>query len=158
MANEAIAKVGKDCKLYYAADIDASPTYVLITQAINVSLPTISKTMVEVMSRETNWKSKESGLKEISLSFGYLYRNGSDSVFDALRDSFLADTKLYFAVMDGPIATVGSEGFRFPGVVSGMSMTEELEGVRTFEFTVDLVRVLNSGTLIEPDWLTVAAP
>ena len=158
MANEAIAKVGKDCKLYYAADIDSSPTYVLIAQAINVGLPTINKTMVEVMSRETTWKSKESGLKEISLTFGYLYRGGTDSVFDALRDSFLADTKLYFAVMDGLIATVGSEGFRFPGVVSGMSMTEELEGVRTFEFTVDLVRYLNGSALVEPEWLTVAAP
>lgn len=156
MANEAIAKVGKDCKLYYAADIDASPTYVLIAQAINVGLPTITKAMVEVMSRESTWKSKESGLKEISLTFGYLYKNGSDTVFDALRDSFLNDTKLYFAVMDGPIATVGSEGFRFPGVVSGMSMTEELEGVRTFEFTVDLVRALNGSTLVEPDWLTVS--
>jgi hypothetical protein len=157
MANEAIAKVGKDCKLYYAADIDSSPTYVLIAQAINVGLPTINKTMVEVMSRETTWKSKESGLKEISLTFGYLYRGGTDSVFDALRDSFLADTKLYFAVMDGLIATVGSEGFRFPGVVSGMSMTEELEGLRTFEFTVDLVRYLNGSALVEPEWLTVSS-
>lgn len=157
MANEAIAQVGKDCKLYYAADIDASPTWVLISQAINVSLPTISKTMVEVMSRESTWKSKESGLKEISLSFGYLYKNGSDSVFDALKDSFVADTKLYFAVMGGPIATAGSEGFRFPGIVSSMNETQELEGVRTFEFTVDLTRVLIGSALVEPDWLVVSA-
>jgi len=156
MANEAIAQVGKDCKLYYAADIDASPTWTLISQAINVSLPDISKTMVEIMSRESTWKTNESGLKSLSLSFGYLYKNGTDTVFDALKDSFIADTKLYFAAMGGPIATVGSEGFRFVGIVSGMSETQELEGARTFEFTVSLTRALVGTALIEPDWFVVS--
>jgi len=125
MANEAIGKVGKDCKLYYSVAYN-SPTWVMIKQAINVDLPTITKGTVDVMSRESLWKAKAGTLKEI-------------------------------AVMDGAIATAGSSGWRFPGIVTAFTMTEELEGVRTFSVTVDYARKLdNASTLIEPDWYEIS--
>lgn len=156
MANEAIGKVGKDCKLYYSVAY-TSPTWVMIKQAINVDLPTITKGTVDVMSRESLWKAKAGTLKEIQLQFGYLHNNASDTVYAALLDSFIADTVLTFAVMDGAIATSGSSGWRFPGIVTAFTMTEELEGVRTFAVTVDYARKLDgSNVLIEPDWYEIA--
>lgn len=156
MANEAIGTVGKNCKLYYSVAY-TSPTWVMIKQAINVDLPTITKGTVDVMSRESLWKAKAGTLKEIQLQFGYLHNNSSDAVYAALLDSFVADTVLTFAVMDGAIATSGSSGWRFPGIVTALTMTEELEGVRTFAVTVDYARKLDgSNVLIEPDWYEVA--
>jgi hypothetical protein len=156
MANEAIGKVGKDCKLYYSVAYN-SPTWVQIKQAMNVDLPTITKGTVDVMSRESLWKAKAGTLKEIQLQFGYLHNNSADAVYAVLLDSFIADTVLTFAVMDGAIATAGSSGWRFPGIVTAFTMTEELEGVRTFSVTVDYARKLdNTSTLIEPDWYEIS--
>jgi hypothetical protein len=97
------------------------------------------------------------GNKAISLQFGYLYEKGDDTVLEDIRDSYLNDTVLTFAAMDGAIATVGSQGWRFPGVVSDMNETQDLEGNKTINVTVDYVRIRDGGNIVEPDWYEVAS-
>jgi hypothetical protein len=156
MADTKTAVVGKECKLYYSDDY-GTPVWTLIDKAINVGHPTINKTMNTIASRESDWQSTVPGNKSIQLNFGYLYEAGTDTVLDDIRDSYLNDTVLTFAAMDGAIATVGSQGWRFPGIVSSMTETQDLEGNITYDITVDYVRIRDGGNIIEPDWYEVTS-
>lgn len=155
MADDKTAIVGKECKLYYSDDY-GTPVWVEIEKAINVGNPTVNKTMNQIESRESGWKSAVPGNKSISLQFGYLYEPGTDSVLDDLRDSYLNDTVLTFAGMDGAINVTGSKGWRLPGIVSAMTETQDLEGNVNIDITVDYVRIRDGGNIVEPDWYEVA--
>lgn len=54
-------------------------------------------------------------------------------------------------MMDGAINTVGSVGWLFPGIISAMSETQELENNVVIEFTVELARIRETGALVEPE-------
>jgi predicted secreted protein len=159
MANPVI---GKDCVLAYGAITSwDSPSFTAIPNAVDVSMPGITKTSIDLPSRGSQgWNLKGAGLKTLDLTFGYLYHS-DDAVFAALRAAFLADTVLMFAVLDGPSAGVEGrdvQGFRFPGIVMEMPMTEELEDGRRVEFKVEAARYVDSGgDLLLPEWYTIDA-
>lgn len=150
MADTAVTVIGKNCKLYYSDDY-STPVWTLIDKAVNVSLPDISKSVNKIMSRESGWQFAVPGNKSIQLTFGYLYEAGTDSVFADLLDSFLNDTVLTFAVMDGAITTVGSKGWLFPGFVASMPETQELENNTVIEFTIELAKIRDTGNLVDPE-------
>jgi hypothetical protein len=150
MADTAVTVIGKNLKLYYSEDY-GTPVWVEIEKAINVNLPDISKSINKIMTRESEWQFAVPGNKAIQLTFGYLYEKGTDTVLDDLYDSYLNDTVLTFAVMDGAIATTGSTGWLFPGIVSAMPETQELENNVTIEFTIELARIREAGDLVEPE-------
>ena len=145
---------GGKAKLYYSTTF-ATPTRVLIAEAIDVSL-TSSKGKIDIMSRASDWKAKLAGLKELSLTFGYLYQSGTDPVFAALRAAYLADTTLVFWVMDDDITNEGAQGFAFPALLFEFPVNQELEAGMTTEIGADLTRLIESSALVEPTWLTVA--
>lgn len=154
--------IGKDCFLYYDSPTNwASPSGTLIVDAIDVSMPGITKNMVSLASRgSAGWDPKGPGLKNIDLQFGYLYNAGGDNIFDALMDSYIDDDILIFYVLDGPIAGLADrsvEGFRFPGIVSEAPINQELEDGQKVDFKVDFARYKDSGTLRLPNWYEVAA-
>lgn len=156
MADTAVTAIGKNMRLYYATDY-GTPTWVEIEKVVNVSAPDVSKSINKIMSRESGWQYAVPGNKSIQLTFGYLYEKGTDTVLDALYDSFINDTVLTFAMMDGAINTVGSVGWLFPGIISAMSETQELENNVVIEFTVELARIRETGALVEPERYEVAS-
>ena len=154
--------IGKDCVLAYAPIAGyAAPVWVPIPNAVDVSQPGITKNMVDLPSRGTSgWNPKGAGLKSMDLTFGYLYQTGTDEVFAALRQAFMLDTPLVFGVLDGPhggIAGRTVQGFKFPGIVSEFPISEELEDGRRVEVKVDFARHVLSGSLLLPEWITIAA-
>lgn len=150
MADTAVTAIGKNMRLYYSEDY-GTPVWAEIEKAINVSAPDVSKSINKIMSRESGWQFAVPGNKSIQLTFGYLYEKGTDNVLDDLYDSYINDTVLTFAMMDGAIATVGSVGWLFPGIVSAMSETQELENNVVIEFTIELARIREGGNLVEPE-------
>jgi hypothetical protein len=156
--------IGKDCVLAY--DVIggwASPEWTDITNAVDVSMPGITKTSIDLPSRGTGgWNLKGAGLKSLDLSFGYIYEVGTDAILAALRDSFLNDTVLSFAVLDGASAGVNGrtvQGFRFAGIVMEFPITEELEDGRRLEIKVEAARYKHTdGTLRLPEWYSIADP
>jgi hypothetical protein len=151
-------RAGLDCALYYSTAF-ASPTRILIAEAIDVSL-TIAKGKIDAMSRASKWKAKLPGMREISLSFGYNYQGDpGDSVFAALRAAFLADTPLIFWVMDNVVEApgpAGSQGFAFPAMIFDFPIDQALESANKVDIGVDLVRFKETGALVNPTWVTVA--
>jgi len=146
---------GRDCKLYYNTGSHASPTWVEITQAIDVSVDLAKNEAGPTRSRASDWEYTHPGLKNISMSFGYNYLSGADTVFDALKNSFDLDTESEFAVMDGAIASSGNEGPRFYGVVYGFNVQQGLEDPMTIDVEVKNAYKVESAALVEPDWYIV---
>ncbi len=154
--------IGKDCVLAYdqPANWD-TPSWEAIENAVDVSQPNIKKGTVDVPSRGSQgWKFKAPTMKEMDLQFGYLCQRGQDAQLEALRDSFLNDTPLMFAVLDGPIAGDADfdvQGFRFIGIVTEFPIDEPLEDARRIDIKVEAVRFKADGDLLLPEWYTIAA-
>jgi hypothetical protein len=144
------APLGIDCKLYYSTTF-GTPTRIEITRAINVTVP-VSKGKAELPSRLTRYKSKRPTLKEIGLDFGYRYTRGTDTVFAALRDSWLNDTNLVFWILDGSDQVIGAQGFVFPGQVFDFPIDQQLEDGQIINIGVDLAEHYESSTLVNPSW------
>jgi hypothetical protein len=155
--------IGKDCILAYdVVTAWASPTWKPVVNAVDVSMPGITKTAIDLPSRGTaGWNLKGAGLKSLDLTFGYLIETGADTVLAALRDSYFNDTVLQFAVLDGPAGGVQGravQGFRFAGIVFEFPMTEELEDGRRVEIKVEAARFKHTdGSLRLPAWYEIAA-
>jgi len=147
--------IGKDGKAYYSTStVYATPAWVLMNKVIDVSV-TLGKNMADLNSREQSWSLKGAALKTAQVSFGYLHVVGADTVFDALLDSYIADTPVPLALLDGLVATSGTQGLRGYFVVSGMDQDQSLEEGFSYSFTADPVR-WNDGTLRVPEWMDVA--
>lgn len=166
MSNKTV--IGKDCVLatFDVADW-ATPTYAAVVNAKNVSQPGVSKNSVSLASRGSQgWDLKGSGLKSMDLQFEYLYESEDDTL-ETFRDSFINDTKIGFAVLDGPadgefpVGTPDDEvydvqGWKFIGEVFEFPTAEELEEGKTFDIKVELSRYKLSGTLLLPTWVTIS--
>jgi hypothetical protein len=148
------ALTGRECNLYYNAGTFASPTWTLITRAIDVAY-TIASERGNVSSRISKWKMEVKALNGLELTFGYRYRQlVTDAVFDALRPMALSDTKTEFAVCDTTIATTGAEYLRATYQLD-MGNNQALTDGVAVEFSAFLTSEEDSGTLREPSWVTV---
>lgn len=144
---------GDLCGLYYNTATNASPVWVEVTKAKDVSFP-IQMGEASADARDSEFKASEVTLIGIELNFGYQYEPGADTVFDALMTMALGRTAKQFACADGVIATTGTKYLKFYGKVFGLNGDQPLDGVETKEITVKPVRFYESSVLIKPSWNT----
>jgi hypothetical protein len=71
----------------------------------------------------------------LEVTFTATYRAG-DAGFEMLRDAHINKTVIGVAVMSGPIATVGSEGWQLDAVVSDFPESQALEEDMSFDVTL----------------------
>jgi hypothetical protein len=148
--------VGFDCKLYYNTGTHASPTWVLIPRAINVSVPDFGCNQVATPSRGSNFEAFLNGLIRTGLNFTYAYKAGTDTVLTALLGMVTGRTAKEFAVMDGAIATTGSRGLRAYFNIENAPWNQELEGRMEVDFTLKPAYFEESGSKVDPDVYVVA--
>lgn len=148
-------RVGTENKLYINTGTHASPTWVLIGRAKDVSVPA-SKSEADVSRRESKNKKTRGAQIEFGVDFGYQYKAGTDDVLDDLRDSFLNGTPIELAVMDGAIATSGSKGWRMYVEVMEFPTEEPLTDGKTIAIATKHTDYEESSTLIEPDYYVVS--
>ncbi len=129
---------GRKNKLYYNSATYASPTWVEIARVGDVNR-TGTKASTEVNMRASDTTIVVYGNKSREITFTYYKIKGSgtaDPVFTKLSDSYENDTVLDIAMMEGPIATVGQFGVRGPFVVSQLDKAEPIDGVDTYDVTL----------------------
>lgn len=148
--------VGKDCKLYINSGTHALPTWVEVKHAINVSA-NLGKGEADASARYSSWKLAKGALKELEISFGYRYKQGTDTVFDTLMGAYIADTPIELAVMDAAITEAGAQGPRAFCEIFSANLTQELENTSEYEFTAKPTYHEEEAALVEPDWYEVAA-
>ena len=148
-------ELGRECYTYYNSATHASPTWVLIANAVDVST-TIDKNYGDVSSRASGWKKNKAGLKDLGLSFGYRYKAGvTDSVFDVLRANAIANTPTELFMADGLAATTGTEGIRAYMDMS-LGREEPLEDGVLTPFECKHVLYYEAGAVVDPDWYTTS--
>lgn len=102
--------LGRDARLYYNSGTVASPTWVEIKEARDLTI-NLACDKVAVEDRSTIYKLFESGGLDFSISGSLTYRNGNANCA-VLRDMMFARSAHQFAITTGPIATAGTQGLK----------------------------------------------
>jgi len=147
------AKLGLDAKLYRNTGTYAAPTWDLIGNVRDLTL-NLETGEADVSTRANNgWRATVGTLKDASIEFEMVWDN-LDTDFTVIRDAFLNNTSIEFAVMDGLITgqgSSGSQGLRATCRIANFSRNEALEEAITVSVTVKPTYAINP-----PSWMTIA--
>ena len=145
---------GRDAHLYLNTGTVSTPTWTEITEAMDFSAP-MTADQINRSDRSTRFKLFAAGGIDLGVSFKFNYRNGSAN-FDSLWALFIAGCGAEFALMDGPIATAGSEGIRAGFMVFASSFEFPLEDGQTIDFELKPCYFEDDlSAQTTPEWYTV---
>ena len=143
-------KLGMEGKLYYNAGTYATPDWKELKNVKDVTL-NMEKGEADVTTRgNAGWRATVGTLKEGSLEFEMVW-DTEDEGFAALQAAWFGDTPVEMAVMDGPIATSGSQGLRATMSVISFSRKEPLEEAMSVSVSVKPTYAEHA-----PEWMEVA--
>lgn len=142
-------KLGLDAKMFRNTGTYVTPVWDEIKNVRDVTL-SLETGEADATTRGNNgWRATVATLKDGSVEFDMVW-DAADDDFTALRDAFLNKTALDMAVMDGDIATSGSQGLRASFMITNFSRNEPLEEAITASVTVKPTYSANP-----PEWMTV---
>ncbi len=143
-------KLGMEGKLYFNAGSYATPDWKELKNVKDVTL-NLEKGEADVTTRgNAGWRATVGTLKEGSLEFEMVW-DTEDEGFAALQAAWFSDTPVEMAVMDGPIATSGSQGLRATMSVISFSRKEPLEEAMSVSVSVKPTYAEHA-----PEWMEVA--
>jgi hypothetical protein len=147
------AKLGLDAKLYRNSGTYATPGWDVIGNVRDLTL-NLETGEADVSTRGNNgWRATVGTLKDASLEFEMVW-DTADADFTSIRDAFLNNTTIEFAIMDGLISGVGSsgsQGLRALFRIASFSRNEALEEAITVSVTAKPTYSINP-----PAWMTIA--
>lgn len=129
-------------KLYRNTGSYGTPTWNEVANAIDVDLG-LTKSLAEVKARASTYKKTLAGIKEVTLSFGFL-GDTSDADWNVLRDAWAADTVVEFAVADDAIATSGTDYYRAEMHIKEFNYGQKLEEGNTAQVAAELAYTSNA--------------
>ncbi len=134
-------KLGKSCKVYYcttaldgASNDAAGATWVEIDLVKDLTLDHAREDHDATTRGSGDYVETAKGMIEAGVEFGMKHLPGNAG-FDALRDAWIAGTTVAMAIMDGDIATSGSEGL-CANMVVDMKRAEPVRGEMDYAVTV----------------------
>lgn len=143
-------KLGLDAKLYRNTATYASPTWNEVKNVKDVTL-NLEAGSADVTTRgNAGWRANIATLKDASLEFEMVWDTADDD-FTAIRTAFLTNAAIEFAVLDGPVATSGSQGLRASMAITNFSRAEPLEEAIKVSVTAKPTYAANP-----PEWMTAA--
>ena len=95
------------------------------------------------------WRANIAMLKSASLEFEMMWDTVDDD-FVAIREAFLANGSMEFAVLDGPSTLSGSQGLRSTTAIMNFTRTEPLEEAIKVSVTAKPTYATDA-----PSWMTV---
>lgn len=151
------AKTGHKMKFYINTGTAAVPVWSLIADIEDLSIPDMSMGAAEFKRRSSNFtKNLPTIIGTIAVEFK-LWHGVGDTNFDLLRAAFFAGTTYEFAILDGLVATSGTEGLRLPAFIEQFPWGQALEEVSGHD--VRLVTAYHespAGIEIDPSWMVVS--
>ncbi len=143
-------KLGMDAKLYRNTGSYASPVWNEVKNVKDVTL-NLEAGEADVTTRgNAGWRANIATLKDASLEFEMVWDTADDD-FTAIRTAFLTNAAIEFAVLDGPVATSGSQGLRASMAITNFSRAEPLEEAIKVSVTAKPTYATNP-----PEWMTAA--
>lgn len=131
--------IGKDAKIYEGPEGTALGSLTEITNVKDVTL-NLEAGESDVTTRgNSGWRATAAGLREATVEFEMIWKTG-DTIFDAMRDAFLAGNTVELAILDGdkadPVFT--SQGLIAAFAITSFSRNEPLEEAMTASVTAKL--------------------
>ena len=145
-----MAITGITCELNRNTGTYDIPVWDAIPLIRDVTL-NLEKGEADVTTRGANgWRQRIGTLKDASLDVELVWEQG-DADFEAIRDSFLNNSLLDLAVMDGAIDEAGSQGLRSEMEVFSFNRAEPLDGAVMANASIKPAFSTNA-----PSWLVVS--
>lgn len=136
--------VGYDARMYYNNGTEAVPVWLELDSVRDVTLNQTRNEIDDTSRLARGWRSRLAGLAEWGADFEMVY-NTSNTAWQKIRASFLANTSIEVLILDGDIVEDDHEGLRGSVFVTDFTRSEPLEDV-----------VSSSCTLVgngEPTWV-----
>lgn len=143
--------LGMNAKLYRNTGSYGSPTWTEVSDVKDLKIGLESAEADQSIRGGGGWEAVAAALKKASVEFGMLY-DTADTNWTAFQAAWLNSTAIEIACMDGPIATVGTQGFRMTVAVLKFDQTENLADAIHNEVTCKPTRADNP-----PSSMTIAA-
>ena len=145
------AKKGYLGKIYRNVGTWAAPSWNEIPLVGDVSIP-MSRNAADMSNRGGGeFKTYLMGQIDAGLNVKVIW-DQADADVQALLDAFIANTSIELAIMDGAIATAGSEGLHADFVVQEFPRAEALDEGMTVEAVLKPAQSAN-----DPEWMVVAS-
>ena len=142
-------KLGMEAKLYRNTGTYAAPTWVELTNVKDLTL-NLEAGEADVTTRgNAGWRATVATLKDGSIEFEMVW-DTTDTNFTAIQDAFFNNTDIEFAVMDGDVASSGSQGLRATMSITNFSRSEALEEALMVSVNAKPTYAVNA-----PEWVTV---
>ncbi|MFM7167155.1 MAG: phage tail tube protein [Planctomycetaceae bacterium] len=143
-------KLGLNAKLYRNSAASGSPSWNEITNVRDVTL-NLETGEADVSTRNNSgWRASIGTLKSASLEFEMVWDTADDD-FGAIRDAFLNNSSIEFAVLDGASTAPGTQGLRATMAIINFTRSEPLEEAIKVSVTA---KPTYSAT--PPTWMTVS--
>jgi hypothetical protein len=141
--------LSQNAKLYRNTGTYSVPVWDLIGNVKDLTL-SLEKDETDVTTRASGgWKEFVDGMKDATVEFGMLWDTG-DADFDAFQGAFINNTSVEILVLDGLVATTGSEGLRATMMVKSFTRNENLGEALMVDVSLRPVKNANSA----PVWYT----
>lgn len=129
-------KLGFNGKLYYDSGTTfTTPTWVECPNVEDVTL-NLEANEITLQTRAGNgWETSVPSTFKSSVSFKMVY-DPADAAFTAFRVAFLTRAPIHVAIMDGPVATAGSQGLQAVMMVSKFPRDEPYAGAMTVDVEI----------------------
>ena len=146
---------GVQSKLYRNTGSVASPVWNECTHVSDVDLG-MTKGKGEVKARVSSFVKHVPGMKQPSLDFEIIADTTVDD-YNVLRDAWVNDTVIHFAVCDQAIATSGADYWKGEYLIEEFSLSQKLESPPMVKVKCALSYVGLAGTAAtDPAWVDVA--
>jgi len=142
--------LGLNAKLYRNTGTYGSPTWDLVGNVKDLTL-NLESAEADVTTRANNgWRATVPTLNDASIEFEMVWDTG-DADFTAIKDAYINKTTIEFLVLDGLVATTGSQGLRATCSIASFTRNEELEEALSVSVSAKPTYAANA-----PSWHTVS--
>lgn len=142
-------KLGMEAKLYRNDGDYEVPDWVEMKNVRDLTLNN-EKGEADVTTRKNNgWRATIGTLKDGTIEFEMVW-DTDDANFTAIQEAYFDNNSVEFAVMDGDIDTLGSQGLRATMSIMNFTRNEPLEEAITVSVTAKPTYAENA-----PEWMTV---
>lgn len=143
-------KLGMAAKLYFkAGGVAAAGAWTELANVKDVTL-SLETGEADVTTRaNAGWKATVATLKDGSVEFEMVW-DSADAGFTAIKNAFFGNLAIGLAVMDGALATAGTQGLQADFSITQFSREEPLEEAIRVKVQA---KVTYSATA--PEWVTV---
>lgn len=142
-------KLGLHAKLYRNTGSGGTPTWNEITNVRDVTLNLETGEADVSTNGNGGWRANIATLKGATLEFEMMWDTADDD-FTAIREAFLNNTPIEFAVLDGGSTTPGSQGLRASMAIINFTRSEPLEEAIKVSVTAK-----PTYSTTAPTWMTV---